>query len=430
MGVLRDQLLHRSAPNRAISRSTRCAISRDGSPTPYPVCTGSKRSTESAEQPDHIEAEAGSASSPITASRSRNSRLTRAGSCSGSEVRISTRTTLPSVRTNAVCNRRARSPCRSSRAQLLRQMEDGAEHILLTSIGSAKRCSARKEARQARYDRLVLVAKRLIDAAHERLPEAGGERRARLSMTSPMTFNPACASGPAIFGSMRKAARGRGANAETIRCAFLLRRSAKAGSHPLPLAGGGRAKRAGWGLNWIPRFRGNQRSVGLSVDRRRTTISRHRPTHSPAYPQWRRACESPAPRAPDEIAAQIFFAAEQMRAAADIEQQAVRRIEPDQRRVAIAPVGDMSSAAASAASSASIAASCGYIARASASAMPARRPNRAASSFTAAICRAAGWSRPRPAAARPAQAIAASAGRSASGATTATGSAATNASSS
>ena len=38
---------------------------------------------------------------------------------------------------------------------------------------------------------------------------------------------------------------------------------------------------------------------------------------------------------------QCCFAAEQMRAAGDVKQQPMRRIECDQRRVAIAPVGDV-----------------------------------------------------------------------------------------
>ena len=42
----------------------------------------------------------------------------------------------------------------------------------------------------------------------------------------------------------------------------------------------------------------------------------------------------------DEVAAEGGFAAEQMRAAGDVEDQAVGCIEPDQRRVAVAPVGD------------------------------------------------------------------------------------------
>ena len=41
-----------------------------------------------------------------------------------------------------------------------------------------------------------------------------------------------------------------------------------------------------------------------------------------------------------EIACEHRLAAEQMRAAGDVQQQPIRRIEPDQRRVAVAPVGD------------------------------------------------------------------------------------------
>ena len=42
----------------------------------------------------------------------------------------------------------------------------------------------------------------------------------------------------------------------------------------------------------------------------------------------------------DQIAGERRLAAEQMRAAGDVEQQTIRRIEPDQRRIAVAPVGD------------------------------------------------------------------------------------------
>ena len=42
----------------------------------------------------------------------------------------------------------------------------------------------------------------------------------------------------------------------------------------------------------------------------------------------------------DQIAGERRFAAEQMRAAGDVEHKTVRRIEPDQRRVAVAPIGD------------------------------------------------------------------------------------------
>ena len=50
--------------------------------------------------------------------------------------------------------------------------------------------------------------------------------------------------------------------------------------------------------------------------------------------------EAETVHARDEIVAQLLLAAEQMRAAADVEQDAVRRIGGDQRRVALAPVGD------------------------------------------------------------------------------------------
>jgi len=52
------------------------------------------------------------------------------------------------------------------------------------------------------------------------------------------------------------------------------------------------------------------------------------------------ACrEAEASYAREEIVAKICFAAEEVRAAADVEQNAVRRIRGDQRCVALAPVG-------------------------------------------------------------------------------------------
>ena len=41
-----------------------------------------------------------------------------------------------------------------------------------------------------------------------------------------------------------------------------------------------------------------------------------------------------------QVAAHFSFAAEQMRAAGDVEKQSIRRIESDQRRITVAPVGD------------------------------------------------------------------------------------------
>ncbi len=53
-----------------------------------------------------------------------------------------------------------------------------------------------------------------------------------------------------------------------------------------------------------------------------------------------RAAKPKSRHARDEIVAQLRLAAEQMRAAADVEQDAVGRIDGDERRVALAPVGD------------------------------------------------------------------------------------------
>src|SRR5262249_5438291 len=53
------------------------------------------------------------------------------------------------------------------------------------------------------------------------------------------------------------------------------------------------------------------------------------------------ACRKAEPRHPrEEIAAKVLLAAEEMRAAADIEQNAVGRIDGDERRVALAAVGN------------------------------------------------------------------------------------------
>ena len=66
---------------------------------------------------------------------------------------------------------RAPSPRRSStRAKFAREMLDGAEHVVLARdrLGEAL-LGQRGRHRQARRDRLVLAAERLVDAAHERL---------------------------------------------------------------------------------------------------------------------------------------------------------------------------------------------------------------------------------------------------------------------
>ena len=105
----------------------------------------------------------------------------RAGSRSGSLVPTSMRNTLPSVRNSAACNSRAPSPRRSSNAPSFSgELLDGAEHVALERdrFGEAL-LRDRGRDRQARRDRLVVAAERLIDAAHELRAEARRERRAR-----------------------------------------------------------------------------------------------------------------------------------------------------------------------------------------------------------------------------------------------------------
>ncbi len=64
--------------------------------------------------------------------------------------------------------------------ELLRELLDGAEHILLARdrLGEAALRHIRRH-RQARRDRLVLATERLVEAAHEIFAEARGKRRAR-----------------------------------------------------------------------------------------------------------------------------------------------------------------------------------------------------------------------------------------------------------
>ena len=117
------------------------------------------------------------------------------------------------------------------------------------------------------------------------------------SSTSATCLRPTCASAVTVSLSRRSAARGRGA------IAFLS-------------------------------------SPDECHDRRADVVPRHSP-RAPDRSGDRGARLQPArPKPPHEIARERLLAAEQMRAAGDVEQQAVRRIEPDQRRIAVAPVGD------------------------------------------------------------------------------------------
>ena len=210
-----------------------------------------------------------------------------------------------------------------------------------SAIGSAKRRSVTKDG-TGRRGAIGSSSRpeRLVETAHERFAEARGERRARAV--------------DHIGDALEPDLRQRG---DRLRC--------------------------------DPQRGERQRQQRFARLFRRDTqfraIARHRPCAAHGVGDRGARLETLGVKPRHEVAAQRLLAAEQMRAAGDVEQQPVRRIEADQRRVAVAPVGDRDRAGArSASGSASATAMRGYIARASASAMPALSPSRAAASLTAA----------------------------------------------
>ena len=204
----------------------------------------------------------------------------------------------PSVRNNVSSMRRAPSPRRSSaNLQPRRQPRDGAEHVLLARdrLGKTLLGDIRRD-RQPRIERLVLAPERAVELAQQFAAEAGGERARGRSMISPMRFKPTRASAATVSGGSRSAASGSGDSNVALLAARITCRLA------IMRGGVGRADAAGDG-DAIGK-------AGLLQ-----------------------------PLA--EIGDQRRFAAVKMRAAADVEQQAVGRIAGHQRRVAQAPVGDV-----------------------------------------------------------------------------------------
>ena len=102
----------------------------------------------------------------------------------------------------------------------------------------------------------------------------------------------------------------------------------------------------------------------------------------------------------EKIGEERCLAAEEMGGTGDIEHQPIGRIEGDERRVALGPVGDaLRAAPASAAASSSTMSSAGIMARASASAWPSRRGRAARPSHRARRggARSSSWRRRRAA---------------------------------
>ncbi len=176
-------------------------------------------------------------------------------------------------------------------------MLDGAEHVGLAGdrLGKALLGHGGRQ-RQARRDRLVGIAQRLIETEQQRLAEARGERRART--------------------------RGEIGDAD------------EAGRFQI---------RGGLGIDAQRRDRQRQHGrFGFAArDDAGLAIARDAPGAADRVGDRDAGAQALLREPRDQIARERRFAAEQMRAAGDVEEQAVRRIEADQRRVAVAPVGDI-----------------------------------------------------------------------------------------
>ena len=120
-------------------------------------------------------------------------------------------------------------------------------------------------------------------------------------MTSAMRFKPTCARSVTVSGAIRSAASGSGSSASRV---------------------------------WSERMRSSR------------AVARHRPRTAHRVGHRRARLKSLPCKPRHDVPAHRFLAAEQMRAAGDVEQQPVRRIETDQRRVAVAPVGNRDRACA------------------------------------------------------------------------------------
>ncbi len=180
--------------------------------------------------------------------------------------------------------------------KLPRQMLDAAEHILLAADGIRKAPLRHGGGqRQARPDRFLLVAERLIDAAYEILPITGGERRTRAVDDV----------GDAVQANLRQRGDDLGLDAQ----------------------GGERQRR--------DRF-----ARSAFGDNRCAAIPRHRPGATDAVRHRRTRLQGHGGQPLDQVAAERRFAAEQMRTTGDVEEEPVGRVEANQRRIAVAPVGD------------------------------------------------------------------------------------------
>ncbi len=207
------------------------------------------------------------------------------------------RRTAPSVRNNVSSMRRAPSPRRSkANASRARQPLDGSQHVLFARDRLGKTLLGHiGRDRQPRIERLVFDPKRAVELAQQSAPKRAVSGARGRSTISPMRLRPTRASAATVSG-------GKPQRAERQRREQLAFLAAGIACRLADMRGGpGGADGAG-----------NGDAVG----------------------------EAGLLDAGRQIGDQFVFAAVKMRAAADVEQQAVGRIAGHQRRVAQAPVGD------------------------------------------------------------------------------------------
>ena len=206
-------------------------------------------------------------------------------------------------------------------------------------------------------DRAVGAEQRKLDAARavaarRRAPSSAAPPAARRSRARPPRARSARES-----SSRRDRARPAGAGRAARRSRPSARSSWRRRSAPKRAASGARGRSRMSPMRLRPR-RASAATVSPAAAARRAATARARRALLPAAmiaasPKRAAAqaapmvaamaarAEKPKPRhARQQIVAQLLLAAEQMRAAADVEQDAVGRIGGDERRVALAPVGD------------------------------------------------------------------------------------------
>src|SRR5258707_1060990 len=230
-------------------------------------------------------------SARMTSCRARRQRK-RIGGPSGTSAKMSVMGSgLASRRSGRALNPAAR---RQRRLEAAREPLDAREHVLLARDRLVKAFLRHiRRDRQTRAQRLVFAAERAIELAQEIGAEAGGERRAR------QTEN--------VADAFQADARQRGDR--------LLRQPKR------------------WERQWRKTFARIETCIAWRPD---FAEARQRGGCADRGGDGGARRKAPPCHSREDIVAKVLLAAEEMRAAADVEQNAVGRIEGDERRVALA----------------------------------------------------------------------------------------------